>query len=324
MATAHSAVGGWEIVDLRQLRSPDMAPVLREQAARWRREFLWDLSGPHEALRRFLDSRNLHGHALISEGRLVGYSYFICEDHKALLGDLYILEDWADMEAERLLLEQTLRSAALYPGVQRIEGQLLAMSLDPALLEVFGRRPRVFQRLLMVRERLDDLGPAVPDTRLGDVMLRPWTDYLLEQAAELIGIAYRGHVDSEINDQYQSFIGARRFLFNTTRHPGCGEFLRQASVVAEPADEDRLCGVCLGTRVDNEVGHITQLCVLPEYRRRGLAQALLRRSLSGFASRGCRCVSLTVTESNSGAVRLYESNGIHARARFPALVWESR
>jgi ribosomal protein S18 acetylase RimI-like enzyme len=322
MATARSAVGGWEVVDLRQLRSSDLALVLEEQAAQWRREFLWNLASSHEALRRFLNSRNLYGHALISNGRPVGYSYFVCEDRKALLGDLYILDGWNDEAAERLLFEHTLRSAALYPGVRRIEGQLLAMGLDPSSVEVFRSRPRVFPRLLMAREGLDELKPAAPEARLGDVVLRPWADYLIEQAADLIAISYHGHVDSEINDQYQSYLGARRFLFNTTRHPGCGEFLRQASVLAEPAAADRLCGACLGTRVDDEIGHITQLCVLPEHRRKGLAQALLRRSLSGFAARGCRGVSLTVTESNSAAVRLYESNHIHVRARFSAFVWE--
>ena len=43
-----------------------------------------------------------------------------------------------------------------------------------------------------------------------------------EEAAHVISAAYRGHVDSEINDQYRSIPGARRFVTNIVRFPGCG------------------------------------------------------------------------------------------------------
>ena len=54
------------------------------------------------------------------------------------------------------------------------------------------------------------------------------------------------------------------------------------------------------------------LGVVPARRRRGLAQALLQRVFSEFASRGYKRVGLGVDAENpTGAVRLYERAGMH-------------
>jgi ribosomal protein S18 acetylase RimI-like enzyme len=51
---------------------------------------------------------------------------------------------------------------------------------------------------------------------------------------------------------------------------------------------------------------------------------LLRRSLDAFARAGCKAASLTVTESNAVAVRLYKRNGFRSIASFPAFAWQRR
>ena len=79
-----------------------------------------------------------------------------------------------------------------------------------------------------------------------------------------------------------SFGGARRFLFNTTQHPGCGVFHRAAGVVAVRAVSEGLCGICLGSLVLPHIGHITQLCVDPQARGHGVGYELLRRSIEAF------------------------------------------
>ena len=45
-----------------------------------------------------------------------------------------------------------------------------------------------------------------------------------QPAAAVIAAAYRGHIDSDINDQYRSLNGSLRFLNNIVRFPGCGVF----------------------------------------------------------------------------------------------------
>ena len=71
------------------------------------------------------------------------------------------------------------------------------------------------------------------------------------------------------------------------------------------------------------VAHITQLCVGPSFRGRGLGRELLGRALKQYRDHGCRAASLTVTASNQGPIRLYESMSFRTVRRFPAIVWEA-
>jgi ribosomal protein S18 acetylase RimI-like enzyme len=53
------------------------------------------------------------------------------------------------------------------------------------------------------------------------------------------------------------------------------------------------------------------LGVLPEYRQRGLGQALLQHTFAEFARRGFTAVGLGVDAENpTGAVRVYERAGM--------------
>lgn len=58
--------------------------------------------------------------------------------------------------------------------------------------------------------------------------------------------------------------------------------------------------------------YITNLAVFPEYRRLGIAQALLAAAQNGAIERGCRFITLEVRPSNRPAVALYSKNGFTA------------
>jgi hypothetical protein len=74
---------------------------------------------------------------------------------------------------------------------------------------------------------------ALPRGSAADrVHIATWQDWHQESAAYLIPEAYRGHIDSRINDQYDTVSGARRFLYNIVQYPGCGTFFRPASYIA--------------------------------------------------------------------------------------------
>jgi ribosomal protein S18 acetylase RimI-like enzyme len=73
--------------------------------------------------------------------------------------------------------------------------------------------------------------------------------------------------------------------------------------------------------VSPESGHITQLCVHPRYRRRGLARMLLATAAFCFMRQGAVEISLTVTEDNTDAIDLYRSEGYDSAHRFDAAVW---
>jgi mycothiol synthase len=81
--------------------------------------------------------------------------------------------------------------------------------------------------------------------------------------------------------------------------------------VAEQGEE--LAGIVIARPAEHEpgLGWIRILGVLPEHRRRGLGEALLRHTFDEFARRGFDAVGLGVDAENpTGAVRVYERAGM--------------
>jgi len=152
--------------------------------------------------------------------------------------------------------------------------------------------------------------------------LEPWSPSFYQAAGELIHAAYSDHLDAAINDQYRTLHGSLRFLHNIVRFPGCGVFDAEASWMLRETATGALHGMVLCSRVRADIGHITQLCVVPELRGKGYGRMLLRHAAAQLAERRFRGLSLTVTEGNASAVRLYEAMGFAVKHRFEAMVWE--
>jgi ribosomal protein S18 acetylase RimI-like enzyme len=154
------------------------------------------------------------------------------------------------------------------------------------------------------------------------VEFRPWREADLAPAARLICEAYRDHPDSLINDQYRSVQGSMRFLNNIVRYAGCGTFASQASYVVADGASRELAALVLGSRVSDRSGHLTQVCVHPAFRRRGLARLMLAQAAFSFMRLGVSEVSLTVTEANAEAIQLYQDEGYQSAHSFDAAVWK--
>jgi ribosomal protein S18 acetylase RimI-like enzyme len=310
-----------EIVDLRRLSARDLEPLLLEETAAWQTELEWDFEKSADLVRRFVDLRALNGCALIEPDGVSGYLYYVLEENKGLIGDLYLRHSYQTEEREDQLLEWALEAIVGNPISRRIEAQLMMLSYVPVrrlpYAEYLSSYERNFMRADLVEARLPDARVRVP------MYLERWSDHYQDAAASLIAAAYAGHVDSRINDQYRSVAGARRFLYNIVQYPGCGTFYRPASYAAFDAVSGRLCGVSLASIVASGCGHITQICVGPEVQGTGTGYALLRQSLTTLREMGCRSASLTVTASNRNAVSLYERVGFRTVRRFAAYVWES-
>ncbi len=138
----------------------------------------------------------------------------------------------------------------------------------------------------------------------------------------MITAAYRGHVDAEINDQYRTLSGSLRFLNNIVRFPGCGTFDPQASFLVFQRRSHTLVGLILCSQVRPDVGHITQICMLPEYRSAGLGETLMAATAKNLRDRRFNSISLTVTEANARAITLYKRLGFDSIRVFDAFVWE--
>jgi ribosomal protein S18 acetylase RimI-like enzyme len=303
---------------------------MEEESAVWSKELDWDYGPSAEMILRYLDARILPGYAAVEEGSLAGYAFFVYEGSKGIIGDLFVREPAAAQVTangtqslgERLLghVIETLQNS---PGIHRIEAQLLphpAGSLArPFTQGGFLRHPRLFMNLALSRAR-DWTSPGQP--KAAEIEIRPWADADFPAAAAVITAAYRGHVDADINDQYRTMSGSLRFLNNIVRFPGCGVFDPGSSRVAVHKPSKSAVGLILCSRVKEGVGHVTQVCVVPEHRGAGTGEALVAASATNLESRCFHTLSLTVTEANTRAVELYRRLKFEQAKVFDAFVWE--
>lgn len=307
-------------MELGAVRAPALETLLAEEVQAWRDELDWDFQPSANLVRRYVDLGGLAGYALLAQGQAVGYSYYVSEERKGVVGDLYVMEAFRQGNSETQLLGAVLEALVRGCRVRRVESQLMLMSAAPGGNFPQPRHLKIFERRLMMIEASKIA--SLPARSPAGVVLQPWGERWQEEAARLIATAYRGHIDAEVNEQYRSPAGARRFLQNIVQYPGCGTFFGPASWLAFETGSGRLCGLCLASAVASDVGHITQLCVTPPVRGRGLGYELIRRSLNSLAAAGMRRISLTVTSANRPAVELYEAMGFVTRRRFAALVWD--
>ncbi|HEX4038238.1 MAG TPA: GNAT family N-acetyltransferase [Acidobacteriaceae bacterium] len=322
----------FELLDLRHFSAGSLRPLLEEESRVWSDRLHWDYRGSADLLLQYLDSRVLPGYVAVDNGRVVGYVFCVYEGHKAVIGDVFSIDGRESAQNIRNeLLLRLLEMLKATPGVTRIESQLL--------LHPHGAHNRVFEQAgFEIHERIFMEWPLAPvspaflpsDGRAPDsrdplppgMQMRRWEETDLGAAARLIAAAYQDHLDSHINEQYRTSSGSQRFLHNIVRFPGCGYFDAESSrALVEPGAPD-LAGLLLCSRVREDVGHVTQVCVARNYRGRGLGRLLLETCARTLARRGFSLLTLTVTASNHNAVALYEWLGFRGTHRFDAMVWD--
>lgn len=312
-----------EILDLRHFSSADLRPLLDDEIQLWAQLLCWDYSSSAEMILRYMDAKFLPGYAAVSRGKVFGYSFFVYENNKGVIGDLFVSqgENGTDhTEVERRLLTHVIETLQQSPGIHRVEAQLLAHesgeAARPFEAQGFSRHARLFMTLPLT-------SPQAGEAKLSEQFeIRRWTEHDYQPSAGVITAAYRNHVDSEINDQYRTLSGSLRFLNNIVRFPGCGTFDPESSFVAVDRHSHALAGIILCSRVRHDVGHVTQVCVLPEYRAHGLGKLLMAATIRNLKQRKFSALSLTVTEANTRAVELYHHLGFETKRVFDAFVWE--
>lgn len=314
-----------EILDLRHFAAPMLRPVLEAEGELWRQRLHWDYRASAKLLMQYLDSHSLPGYAALDAEHPIGYIFSVYEDSKAVIGEVFAMAGPDRQEAahavEETLLKHLLELLINSPQVDRIESQLLLHPAGAHAATFCETGFEVFRRLFMVQTL--NGASAAPVLHLpADLELRSWNENDLGAAARLICEAYRGHPDSLINDQYRTLHGSSRFLNNIVRYAGCGTFAAPASHVIVDRIRREVVALVLGSRVSPQSGHITQLCVHPAYRRRGLGRLLLSVAASCFLRQGAAEISLTVTEANAQAIELYKEEGYACRHLFDAAVWQ--
>jgi len=315
-----------EILDLRHFSAAQLAPLLRDEAAQWLQRLLWDYTKATQLLLEYLDGRILPGFVALRKGKVVGYAFCVYEGEKAVIGDVYAFGETAATSNPicETLLHHTLEMLQATPAIDRIESQLLMFPAGSLHGPFLSRGFHPFPRLFMICDlRSSPLTQSVAKTPPAPgFRIEPWRPEFYDSVAGLIHRSYAGHMDAGINDQYRTLHGAQRFLHNIIRFPGCGAFDAQNSWILRDARTLNIEGLILCSRVRDDVGHITQLCISPQMHHHGLGQALLEHCARQFLAHHVRKLSLTVTEANAPARELYERNAFKTLHRFEAMVWD--
>jgi ribosomal protein S18 acetylase RimI-like enzyme len=310
-----------EILDLRHFSARQLRPLLETESRLWEQRLRWNYQSSTELLLQYLDSRILPGFVALDRGRICGFTFCVYEGQKAVVGDAFATATGSAqvLQITQSLLHQLLQLLQHSPGIQRVESQLLlydAGTIDePFLAAGFAMYPRLFMEY--------DLPPQTTARTSGlptHIELATWSSDHYQAAAELIHESYMGHIDARINDQYCSLHGSLRFLHNIVRFPGCGVFDPEASWVLRDKRNGALIGMLLCSRVAPDVAHITQLCVATAWRGQRLGMALLEHCIHHLTRSRFAAITLTVTEANHQAVRLYQDLGFFIRHRFDAMV----
>lgn len=328
-----------QILDIHRFETDQFAPLLQAESRVWREDLGWDFSASAQLISTCLEEKRLSGYALLIENRIRGYCLFFYDGEKGMIGDLFA-EPAAEISQVRSLLECAVEKLVGNPGLRRIEAQLPHFTyeqLEPCFrARCFKGYSRRFMALSLTNRlsRAPAFGAAAPGfapegqthpdqigTRLADFLLVPWERKHDREAAQLLYWTYLNHVDTAINDQYGSVVGTSRLIENIVHHCGCGEYLPWASLAAIHRSTQKLAGVLALTAIGPKSAHIPQVAIAAQFQGLGLGTALLEASFQELARQGYREVSLTVTDLNPGAVRLYERLGFETFRPFGAFVW---
>jgi ribosomal-protein-alanine N-acetyltransferase len=91
-----------------------------------------------------------------------------------------------------------------------------------------------------------------------------------------------------------------------------GELAKPASLCLGAFEDDQLAGYLIISRYV-DAWHVMNIAVAPQFRRRGIATALLQKLFEQTEDGSRRGYTLEVRVSNEGAIKLYERLGFTAR-----------
>ena len=326
-----------EILDIRHFNARQLRPLLEQEAVAWEKRLRWDYKSSTELLLTYLDSHVLPGFVALDRGKICGFTFCVYEGQKAVVGDAYAVPagDKTPADITRLLLVHLLEVLVNAPNITRIESQLLlydeGVNNQVFLNHGFRIYPRLFMECNLRTAGHNHLNghngsggnPSRHAASLpANIRFQRWEQKFYQASAELIHESYLGNIDSRINDQYRTLHGSLRFLHNIVRFPGCGVFEETASWMLMDTGTNQMIGLVLCSRVAPTVAHITQLCIAPKARGAGLARSLMQHAMDHLAATGYDGITLTVTELNEAAVRLYDHLSFKTVHRFDAMVSE--
>ena len=319
----------FEIIDIRRFEAKEFTYLLEAESRVWIDTLRWDFGSSTRIINSCLRDQRLSGYALVGEGKISGYCFFFYDGEKGIVGDLFVVPQLAGAGHERVLLEHALETILGTPGMRRVEAQLPHYPREELESIFLSRGFRSYLRRFMSLSLNGHQWAAATEPGVGKPWVREgielisWDKRYHDEAAQMLFQSYRRHVDATINDQYSSVMGATRLIDNIYHNQGCGDFLSRASRMAVHRSSQKLAGILTVTEVRSHTAHIPQVGVGPSFQGMGVGTALMQAAFRDLAEEGLEQVTLTVTDANAGAVRLYERLGFETFKTFGAFIYDS-
>ena len=142
-----------------------------------------------------------------------------------------------------------------------------------------------------------------------EIQYFPWSDKMMGFHSLAKWESFRFEMDATVFPCLGNRDGCRQLMRDLTQR---SNFVPEATWLAlsiASGVPDSPVGTIQGLQIDNRLGAIQNIGVVPVFRGKGVGKRLLVLALRGFRDTGCKRVNLEVTIHNLGAIRLYESIG---------------
>jgi mycothiol synthase len=246
------------------------------------------------------------------DGRVAGYASFYARGGR-LSGDGYVHPELRKRgigsEILRLTEERARAEEPNVPAGERVYLQNASLDDDDGTREFY--RGHGYEPVRGFRGMVIDLDEAPEVPEVDGIEIRP-----IDHPAEARAL-HEAHQEA-----FSTHWEFRPMPWEEWEEKRLGRETFDPTLWWVALDGDRIAGfaMCEHKR-DPDQGWVDALGVRPDYRRRGVAEALLKTAFAEFFRRGEPKVGLGVdAESPTGATRLYERAGM--RTLWHAIVWE--
>ena len=307
------------VIDLQTVVPAELEGLWQREVQLWRERLFWDVSDRIATFRRVLERRGVRGVALRIDAQTVGYAYYVISGRLGVLAGLDIAPNWAGPEAGEPLLKAAIHALRQH-DITRIEIPFISFDyiwLPPAFeAEGFRTYWRQFLRRPPHRKPYEPPRLSSPPPQM---LLEPWQDAHLSEAAAIMHSAYDGEIDTTMSLLYRTLSGCQLVLEHILHQRSNGGPVDQASAFIRHRGQG--VGFIVITEIAHRQGHLAQVAVHPDYQGQGVGQLLLSHSLSQLAALEFDTLSLIVSRCNARASRLYQGMGFQSVLEFPVFVW---
>jgi ribosomal protein S18 acetylase RimI-like enzyme len=249
----------------------------------------------------------------LPDGQIIGAAYVEWEDDPVTFADCEVHPDFRGLgigEALLTLTEQRAleRADAAMPDAPSINLDRVTLDGNEAAIGLYTRHRYSHVRTYYVMKILLESPVEEPPLPEG-VELRPF------DRQRDVRAVYDAHAETFTDHWSYHMLPYEEWVELVLNRPECAN-AGEEWLVAWAGDQ--IAGICLNRRIANDpqAAWTMVVGVRREWRKRGLAYALLRRTFSLYQRKGFREAALAVDSSSlTNAVALYERAGMHVSLR---------